>query len=196
MPGYRGQFAVGGVEVEGGSEEENGFSHLFLDEYSLDFYLVGLVNYRWKNWRFHLDVFDGTIGRSTTFTLTDKSILDAKVQLLMPRLFAGYNFLYKKSPIGPITNWQLYMGGRMYYVNLEISLPRNLGIKEGNKSWFTFLIGTEITLKIFKRLSFIASGDIGGFAASNKSDSIRSGYAELSTMGCVFGKYRLCGNKY
>jgi hypothetical protein len=84
----------------------------------------------------------------------------------MPSIYAGYDFLYNSSPIGPITNWQVYLGGRIYSVDLEVILPEKLGKKNGDTSWFTFLVGTDITIKILNRLNLKLSGDIGSITAS------------------------------
>jgi hypothetical protein len=167
IPGFSGKFAVGGIEAEGEPEEDNIFDQIFSSEYGLDFYFVALVNYRWREWRFHADIFGGSIGKSAKFMLNDKSIIDANIELIMPRVFASYNFLHR-SALGPISHWNAYLGGRMYFMNLEVSLLENRITKQAHSSWFTFLIGTEMAVKIVKRLHLIISGDIGGFTASKK----------------------------
>ena len=43
IPGYKGQFTVGGVEV-GGEPDGDFWDRLFTSELRLDFYFVGLVN--------------------------------------------------------------------------------------------------------------------------------------------------------
>ena len=168
VPGYAGQFAVGGVEVGGESEGESIFDRLFSSEFSLDFYLVGSVNYHWQEWNFHGDVFAGTIGKSAQFTLTDKTVVDATLQVVMPRVYAGYDFLHDSAPLGPITRWQAYLGGRFYDLDLEVVLPGNLGTVDGGTSWFNLLIGTELNVAIINRLNLTISGDIGGFTGSNE----------------------------
>ena len=171
VPGYHGQFTVGGVEIDGESEGENIFDRLFSSELGLDFYLVGLVNYQWNPRKFHLDVFSGTIKKSTKFTLTDNTVAETTIQLIMPRFFVGHDFLHDSDPLGPITYWQVYAGGRLYFLNLEVALPRNWGTLESDKTWFTFLIGTELSVKIFRRVQLLLSGDIGGFSGLNKLTS-------------------------
>ena len=166
VPGYRGRFTVGGVEVGGEPDGNNFFDRLFSSDLSLDFYFVGLVNYNWRHWNFHLDIFAGTIGNSAKFTLDDNTVVNATLNMWMPSIYAGYDFLYNSSPIGPITNWQVYLGGRIYSVDLEVILPEKLGKKNGDTSWFTFLVGTDITIKILNRLNLKLSGDIGSITAS------------------------------
>ncbi len=165
VPGYRGRFTVGGVEV-GGEPDGDFWDRLFSSELSLDFYFVGLVNYNWRHWNFHLDIFAGTIGNSAKFTLDDNTVVNATLNMWMPSIYAGYDFLYNSSPIGPITNWQVYLGGRIYSVDLEVVLPEKLGEKNGDTSWFTFIVGTDITIKILNRLNLKLSGDIGSITAS------------------------------
>ena len=166
IPGYRGQFTVGGVEVGGESGGYGFFDRLFSSDLSLEYYLVMLANYHWRQWNFHLDAFAGNIGKLTTFTLNDNTVVDASISLTMPALYAGYDFLHNSQPLGPITHWQVYLGARIFALDLEVTPPGNLGTKSGDTSWFTFLIGTELTLKISKRLKLKLAGDIGGYTQS------------------------------
>ena len=168
VPGYRGRFTVGGVEVEGETGEDNIFDQLFSSNLSLDFYFVGLVNYKWQDWNFHAEIFSGTIGNSAIFTLNDNTVVDAEVNILMPSIYAGYDFLYDSSPIGPVSNWQVYLGGRLYSVDVEAILPGNLGMKNSHTTWFTFLLGTDIAIKVVNRLYVKLSGDIGGLLNSHE----------------------------
>ena len=167
IPGFTGKFAVGGIEVEGEPEDDNIFDQIFSSEYGLDFYFVGLVNYRLERWRFHADVFGGSIGKSAKFIVNDKSVLGAKIEMIMPRIYASYDLLHQ-SPLGPINHWQVYMGGRLYFLNLEVTLGENSEKKEGSSNWFTFLVGTELSVKIAKRWHLLVSGDIGGLLATKK----------------------------
>ncbi|NOQ97136.1 MAG: hypothetical protein GQ561_03150 [Calditrichae bacterium] len=168
IPGYTGQFAVGGVEVGGESDGNNFIDRLFSSELSLDFYFVGSVTYRWQQWDFHTDLFAGTIGKSVIFTLNDNTVVDATIKILMPRIYAGYDFLSGADPIGPITQWQAYLGGRYYDLDIEIDLLDERGKVEGKTSWFTFLIGTKMSVHIVNRLTLHLSGDIGGLITNNE----------------------------
>lgn len=166
IPGYRGQFTVGGIEVGGEPEDDSFYNRLFSSKLGLDFYFVGMVNYNWQSWDFNADIFSGTIGKSTIFTLNDKTVVDASLDMLIPRFFAAYDLLYNSSPLGPITNWKVYLGGRLFSVNIETIWPKDLGKKEESTLWFIFIFGTDITFKIIERLKLTLSGDIGGFASS------------------------------
>jgi hypothetical protein len=169
VPGYvSGRFTVGGTEIGGESEDDNLFDQLFLPEYGLEFYLVGLVNYRWQQWKFHFDIFGGLLSNSVKFTLTDKTVVDGSIQMIMPHIYAGYNFLHDSAPLGPIYNWQVYAGSRLYSTNVEMHLPENSGDTDDGHVWLSVLIGTELEVKIVKRVYLQVTSDIGGAPAGSK----------------------------
>ena len=165
IPGYTGRFTVGGVEV-GGEPDGDFLDRLFSSELALDLYFVGLINYKWQHWDFQANIFGGTIGSSTIFTLNDKTVVNASLDMMIPSIYAAYDFLYKSAPLGPITNWQVYLGGRLYFVDIDVIWPADLGIREERTSWLTFILGTHIAIKIIERIKLLFTGDIGGFVGS------------------------------
>ena len=169
IPGYTGQFTVGGIEV-GGEPDGDFWDRLFSSETRLDFYFVGLINFNWQQWDFQANVFSGSIGNSTVFTLNDNRIVNASLDMWMPNLLVAYDFLYNSASLGPITNWRAYLGSRLYNIDIEINLPNRSGVKERNTSWLTLFFGTQLDIKIMERLTISLSGDIGGFFDSGKPD--------------------------
>ena len=165
IPGYTGRFTVGGVEV-GGEPDGDFWDRLFSSELGLDFYFVGLINYNWQKWDFQANIFSGTIGKSAVFTLDNNREVSARLDLVMPNMYAAYDFLHKSAPLGPITNWRAYLGGRLYFVNIDFNLSANSSTKEGRSTWFTVIFGTHMTIKIIDRVRLMLSGDIGGFLHS------------------------------
>ena len=168
IPGFRGKFTKGGTEIIGEPKEEDIFDLLFSSKIGLDFYLVGMVQYKWNSWKFHLDIFDGTIKNSTTFTLTDNTVTETTLQLTMPRFFSAYDFLHDSNPLGPITHWGVYFGGRLYYLDLEVILPDKMELVNTKETWITLFIGTELSVRILKKVHLLFLGDIGGFTGRNK----------------------------
>jgi hypothetical protein len=169
IPGYSGQFTVGGIEV-GGEPDGDFWERLFSSETRLDFYFVGLINYNWQQWDFQANVFSGSIRNSTVFTLDDNRVVNASLDMWMPNLLVAYDFLYNSASLGPITNWRAYLGSRLYNFDIEINLPNRSGVKEGNTSWLTLFFGTQLDIKIIEGLTISLSGDIGGFFDSGKPD--------------------------
>lgn len=169
IPGYTGQFTVGGIEV-GGEPDGDFWDRLFSSESHLDFYFVGLINYNWQQWDFQANVFSGSIANSTIFTLDDNRLVNASLDMWMPNMLVAYDFLYNSASLGPITNWRAYLGSRLYNFDIEINLPNRSGVKEGNTSWLTLFFGTQLDIKIMERLTISLSGDIGGFFDSGKPD--------------------------
>jgi len=45
IPGYRGQFAIGNVEIDGGTEGDNIFDRIFTRDYAQEFYFMGQYKY-------------------------------------------------------------------------------------------------------------------------------------------------------
>jgi hypothetical protein len=99
VPGYRGQFAIGEIDVDGESSGGSGFFDRFFDnKLKINFFFMGAFTYDSGRWRVHADVFGGHFTDDVIFKLTDGTVVSADIQPIVPNLHVAYRVLHR--PLG------------------------------------------------------------------------------------------------
>ena len=169
IPGYRGQFAIGDIEVDGESPGGPGFLERLLEHnMKLNFFFMGAFSYEWERWRIHGDVFGGKFTDDVVFKQTDETIVSASLRPFIPRLHCGYRLLnhsWGDSGNQSVRGW-LYAGVRYYDVKAEVEVAR--GVESVKASWADPIVGAWIPVDLSSRWWIALSGDLGGFNVGSK----------------------------
>ena len=169
VPGYRGQFAVGDVEVDGESSGGSGFfDRLFDNELRLNFFFIGAFSYERDRWRISGDVFGGKFTDDVIFKLSDETIASASLRPFIPRLYLDYRLL--KHSWGDSGNQEvragIYAGVRYYNVKAEVDVAQSTESLTGD--WADPIVGARIPVDLSRRWWVVLSGDVGGFHVGSK----------------------------
>ena len=168
IPGYRGQFAIGDLEVGGDSPGGPEFGRLFDSEASINYFYMGSIAYEWNRWRIDGDIFGGKFTDDVIFTLSDATVVSASLRPVIPRLQFGYLVLdhsWDESVIDRIRGWG-YAGVRYYDVTAEVDVSgqtENLTAR-----WADPIIGARIPVDISSRWWVEFTGDVGGFGLGSE----------------------------
>jgi hypothetical protein len=65
---------------------------------------------------------------SAVFNLDNGTEVKTPLDLMMPDIYAAYDLLYNSALLDPITNWRVYLGGRLYFVDIDGIWPADSGI--------------------------------------------------------------------
>jgi hypothetical protein len=171
IPGYRGQFSIGGVEIGGGEDEDNEiFDQIFSSEGSISFYFMGEFSYFWKRWRFRADIFSADIGTAVNFKTDDGTLVEARIQPIMPSGVAAYRLKWwqRNTRMVPTIELWGYGGLRYYGVNLEVSAPPIDFAWDNYIDWLDPIIGLRVPYFPHRRWKLEAYGDIGGFGIGSQ----------------------------
>ena len=181
IPGFRGEFAYGDVELEGedGTDpvpenpiEKPGFGdvfkRLFKTSGSLNYFFVSSVTYTNKKFYSEIDLFSGTVGESLKFRYNNEGLVGAKVHSDLFRLSAGYE-LYRRSIFSEKASYVLYGYSGIRFHNFKVksdlnNMDRPLII---DPLWIEPILGfrNEINLKYWQ---FEFQADMGSFGISDK----------------------------
>lgn len=143
IPGYRGQFAIGDVVIEGDTKGDNIFDRLFNRDYVLEFYFVGRVQYFRSNWMAQIDFFRGELDKSISFKNKEGELFYSSIQMTIPRIIAGYKIANWDNLTETISNLNISIYSGMRYLDVAIKT------KPANKeeqislqtSWWDPIIG-------------------------------------------------------
>jgi hypothetical protein len=81
VPGYRGEFAIGEIDVGGESSGGSGFFDRFFDtKLKINFFFMGAFAYERDRWRVHADAFGGHFTDDVIFKLTNGTVVSADIQ--------------------------------------------------------------------------------------------------------------------
>jgi hypothetical protein len=171
IPGYRGQFAVGDIDVDGESGGGSGWGfleRLFDNKVKLNFAFMGAGAWERDRWRIHGDIFGGKFTDDVIFKLTDDTVVSASVQPIIPTVHAGYRVL--QHSWGDSESEQIrvsvYGGVRYYDVTLEVDvLQRRQSLED---SWVDPILGVWVPVDLSRRWFIEVSGDLGGFDVGSK----------------------------
>lgn len=181
IPGFRGEFAYGEVELEG----EDGvipvpghpiekpqfgdvFKRLFNKNGSLNYFFVTSVSYNNKRFYSELDLFSGTLNEGLKFRYNNKAIVDAKIHTDLLRFSIGYNFFHR--PL--FSNKALYQlygysGIRLHNFKVESNLD-NLGkTLKVSPLLIEPILGLKNEIKL-NYWQFVIQADMGSFAINDK----------------------------
>jgi len=176
IPGYRGDFAVGDIEVGGESGGGSGIGRLFDSELSLNFFFMGSFSYERDRWRIHGDVFGGKFTDDVVFKLTDGTIASASLQPFIPRLHLSYRLTdhpWGDSGNQKVQGW-VYAGVRYYDVRAEVDVAQQ--VRSAEARWIDPIVGVWIPVDLSRRWWVELAGDVGGVnAGSNLSWTIYTG---------------------
>lgn len=162
IPLFSGQFAIGDVVIEG--EPESGDSILdkvINKNFGIEFYLVGEINYTLNRWKFHFDFFTGKISESVTFNTSEKDIVDASIQLGLPRAVVAYDIIQPEKKFWIFDELNFYTGLRYYNVAIDAELNRTGNFHSIKTNWTDILLGTQLYIPTAKKLDIILNGDFG-----------------------------------
>ena len=192
IPGYRGQFAIGDIEVGGGSPAGPGLGRLFDSDVHINFFFMGAVAYEWNRWRIHGDVFGGEFTDDVIFTLNDATVVSASLFPMFLRVHFDYWVLdhsWDESPTRRVGGW-VYAGLRYYDVQAEVDTPQRT--ERATARWADPIVGARIPVDLSNRWRVELSGDMGGFGVGSKfSWSIYAGLtyrvSELFSLTLAYG---------
>jgi len=168
VPGYRGEFAVGDIDVDGESSGGWGPGRFFDNELSLNFFFMGGFAYERDRWRFYGDIFGGKFTDDVIFKLTDGTVASATVQPIIPNLHADYQVY--KHPWGDSGHQQVrvsvYGGLRIYDVRVEVDVANvNQSLED---TWVDPIVGLWVPVDLSRRWYVEGSADIGGFNVGSR----------------------------
>lgn len=185
VPGFRGGFAYGEINVEGedggdpgdpgdpGDDDKSDIisrviSKLFDGDFYVKFFFLTCVKYENKRFLVQLDGFSGTVGESIKFNYNNKEIVQANFQTINTRLFAGYRIYQYNSPNKKfIYKLYGYVGVRAHYQKISSDLNGVINKLDVNPVWVEPIIGVKNQF-IFKRWLFVLQGDYGGLLVNSK----------------------------
>jgi hypothetical protein len=165
VPGLTGTLSYGDITIDGGSGGENGqgiLKDIFSASSKLDYFMVGKIRYTWKRLYAQGDVFGGQLDNSVKFTYNDQTLINTKIQLIMPRLFAGYNFIDHSLNNGHAGRLKssVITGIRFYYTHIFATLPDPIKPIDLNTSWIDPYLGLALFYDLYK-FSFQSQFDLG-----------------------------------
>lgn len=181
IPGFRGEFAYGDVEIEGEDgitpdpehpinppEFGDVFKRLFKTKGNLNYFFVTSISYTNKKFFSELDLFSGSIREDLRFRYNSKAIVGAKVHTDLSRLILGYRFI-DHSLISDKALYHLhgYGGIRLHNFKIQSNLD-NLGKTLNiDPIWIEPVIGlkNELILNYWK---FLIQADMGSFGINDK----------------------------
>ncbi len=168
VPGYRGQFAIGDVEVDGESSGGSGLGRLFDNEVKLNFFFMGSFSYERNRWRIHGDIFGGKFTDDVIYKRRDATVVSASLRPFIPRLHLDYRLLdhsWGDSGNQGVMGW-IYAGVRYYNVAAEVEVSQRT---EGlTADWADPIVGAWIPVELSSRWWVELSGDVGGFGVGSK----------------------------
>jgi hypothetical protein len=176
LPGYRGEFAIGSITVDGessGGSGEGFLGRLFDNEIKLNFFFTGSVAYEHDRWRFYADAFGGNFTDDVIFKLTDGTIVSATVQPAIIDGHVEYNVFNHWWDDTRNQRIQIYVYGGVRYYDVRVNVDSVQRSRKVHTNWADPIVGTWIPVDFSRRWSMQLSGDIGGFnLGSNLSWSI------------------------
>jgi len=169
IPGYRGEFAVGGITVDGESSGGSGiFDRLFDTNISLNFFFMGGASYERGRWRAHGDIFGGKFTEDVVFKATDGTVISASVQPIIAKLVVQYRALrwdWGKSPHQLLRLW-VYGGVRDYDVRAEASVFSFA--QKIDTNWADPIVGVWVPVDLSRRWMLEGVFDVGGFDVGSR----------------------------
>ena len=182
VPGFRGDFSYGDINLEGedGEEIENPiappdrptlrdlFHRLFRTDWYLKFYYLTRIAYENKRFSGEFDAMYGSAGSSTQFRYNRKEIVQATFRTINMRLTGGYK-VYTVSGKNGKFRYDLYgyLGARIYLQGVFSDLNPFINKLDINPTWAEPVLGIQNRL-IWKRWLIVVQADYGGFFIPEK----------------------------
>ncbi|MCY1719188.1 hypothetical protein OU798_02475 [Prolixibacteraceae bacterium Z1-6] len=178
IPGYRGYYQYGDVEIEG----EDGvipeqpiqppdpwdiFRRFFKSTAHLNFFFVSSITYQNKRFYGELDMFSGTVGSSLYYRQNNARLVKAKFRADLYRIHAGYQ-LFTTPIFSEKGNYKAYgyAGVRLHNFKISSQLS-SLGVELRIKpNWVDPVLGLRNEFE-FRKFEIIAQADIGSLQNRN-----------------------------
>lgn len=185
IPGFRGDFAYGDVNIEGedgGNPSDptpehpiepgeglggNIFSRFFNKDNFLKFFYMSKFSYTPKKFLFQLDGFGGSAGTAIKFNYNNKEIISTSYNIFIGHFYVGYS-VFQKLDLSEEqkTDIYLYTGLRYMTSTIKANLERTELKFEVNPEKLEILLGINANF-IFTNWKFNIKGDIGGFTSKS-----------------------------
>lgn len=169
IPGFRGSFAYGDVEIDPGFEnqppgEPGEDDKLRQSQISIQFYLLANIEYRYKNFFIEADGMKAVLDNDLTFTDRDRLKFGGSIDATILRGYAGYKF-FEKMYEEKLLKWSLrgYVGIRFFDVRVFADRIELLDVR---KDWIDPIVGISAPVA-WKRWLFSFQGDFGGVTGSD-----------------------------
>ncbi len=176
IPGFRGEFAYGDVEIEGEDgtipvpehpiekpQFGDAFTQLFKTRSSLNYFFVMSASYTHNKIYGELDLFSGSMKEDLKFRYSNKAIVGAKVHTDLSRLSIGYE-LFEEFLFSDNARYQMYAytGARIHNFKVASSLD-NLGrTLKIDPIWIEPILGLKNKIDL-NYWQFIIQADMGSF---------------------------------
>ena len=163
VPGFRGDFAFGDLEVSTSQSGDDKSNTRFENELGIEFYFVGSLSYNYKRWFLSTDAFSGTITDEVFYNKLLKgdpaSIIKLKVRGTFIRFIAGYSVFRRENEN---SRFEIipYFGLRHFDVGLESAVLDTIYVGAVNPTWSEIILGISVPFK-YKRWQFAFRGDFG-----------------------------------
>lgn len=181
IPGFRGEFAYGDVELEGEDNtlptpenpiEKPGFGdvfkRLFKTGWDLNYFFITSVMYTNKKFYSELDMFSGTVGVNLKFRYNNKKLVSVKTHSDLLRLYAGYK-LYEHNLFRNRARYNLFGYGGIRFQKYKLTSDLD-GIGKTLKVdplWIEPALGVRNEL-VFDDWKFLVQADMGSFGIDDK----------------------------
>lgn len=156
IPGLRGALAYGDINIEigasSGKDRDGFFKGLFNSATSLDYFMVGRIQYRWDRLFLDGDIYGGKIDNSVSFTYNDQILLGSKIELITGRATVGYAFIdhpFNKGKAGRIRSFGV-AGLQLTYGALDANLPDPIEPIHTHNTWLDPFLGIGLNYDIYK----------------------------------------------
>lgn len=181
IPGFRGEFAYGDVELEGEDGNDltpenpiekpdfgDAFKRLFKSKGNLNFLFVTSISYTNKKFYSELDLFSGTVGADLLFRFNNKELVSASVHSDLFRLNGGCQ-IYERPVFSEKARYNLfaYGGIRLQNFKLTSDLDRIGKTLKVDPLWIEPVLGVRNELS-FNYWQLVAQADMGSFGIDDK----------------------------
>jgi hypothetical protein len=181
IPGFRGEFAYGDVELEGEDGivpvPENpieppkfgdALKRIFKTKGSLNYFFIGSFSYTNKRFYSELDIFSGTLGAALKFRYNNKALVGAKLHTDLFRLNVGYTLL-RRPLFSEKASYLMYgYGGiRLHNFKIESNLDNIGKTLKVDPLWIEPIVGLKNEIN-FDYWQFIVQADMGSFGIEDK----------------------------
>ena len=181
IPGFRGNFSYGDIDLEGEDGGDPGdpgdpgdgdncgiLCRVFNSKTYLKFYVMTRVSYNRNKFIAQFDGFSAAFGESIKFNYNDKEIVQVNVRAVLLRIYGGYSIIERTSGSQKF-KFNLYGYGGAKFHGIQISSDLNGAINklDINPTWAEPILGLK-TRFAMKKWLFTLQGDVGGFYINKK----------------------------
>jgi len=174
IPGFRGEFVYGDIDLEGEDGGDPGdpgdpddgdncgvICRLFSAQTYFKFFFSTRVTYNKNKFTGLFDAFTVSVSESIKFNYNDKDIVSANIRITLARFYVGY-LLYSHNSRSQKSKFNLYgYGGvRFHQADIYSNVFGNKTL-DINPLWAEPIVGTKLGLRL-KKWMFTLHADMGG----------------------------------